>query len=227
MKLFNFYYCDHLLNEIEKEDHNDPNFNISTNLERAKKLAILAFSNNYPVKYQEKYIYIILRSLVINQEHEKALNVLFIELGDTCMNTSVAKLSKKKIEMKSDFCDDSICGHLFTEILEKYLMKKVIEKYKINPQTNKRSLIRFKQACEKAKKTLSSNPVVLFEVPSLMNDIDVSVTVKRDEFNSITKDCLSKIKNVIEKAIENAEIKKEDISFSTIFKMSFLSFNNI
>lgn len=149
-------------------------------------------------------------------EKEKSINVLFIELGDTLMNTSIAQLSKKSIDMKSNICDESIGGRYFTEILEKYLIQKVVEKYKIDPRTNKRSLLRFKQACEKAKKTLSSNPIVMFEVPSLMNDIDVSITIKREEFNELIKNYISKIKFNIEEAIKDAKIKKEDISYVEI-----------
>lgn len=150
------------------------------------------------------------------EDKEKGLNVLFIEFGDTSMNASIGKLSKSSIEIKSTISDSSLGGQQFTDILEKYLIEKVCEKYKIDPRTNKRSLLRFKQAVEKTKKTLSSNPIVLFEVPSLMNDIDVSMTVKREEFNDLIKEHISKIKPQIEEVIKKAEISKEDISFVEI-----------
>ena len=149
------------------------------------------------------------------EDKEKGLNVLFIEFGDTSMNASIVKLSKSSIEIKSTISDSSFGGQQFTDILEKYLIEKVCEKYKIDPRTNKRSLLRFKQAVEKTKKTLSSNPIVLFEVPSLMNDIDVSMTVKREEFNDL-KEHISKIRPQIEEVIKKAEISKEDISFVEI-----------
>ncbi|KAK8837310.1 hypothetical protein M9Y10_036741 [Tritrichomonas musculus] len=150
------------------------------------------------------------------EDKEKGLNVLFIEFGDTSMNASIGKLSKSSIEIKSTISDSSLGGQQFTDILEKYLIEKVCEKYKIDPRTNKRSLLRFKQAVEKTKKTLSSNPIVLFEVPSLMNDIDVSMTVKREEFNDLIKEHISKIRPQIEEVIKKAEISKEDISFVEI-----------
>lgn len=144
---------------------------------------------------------------------DKKLNVLFIEFGDTSMSSSVASMTSKSIEMKSKVSDKSISGNVFGQILESYLIEKVTERFKINPRENKRSMIRFKQAYEKVKKTLSSNPVVLFEVPSLMNDIDVSIPIKRDEFINLTKSYMPKIKEVIEASIEKAGISKEDISF--------------
>ena len=147
---------------------------------------------------------------------EEGQNVLFIEIGDSSMSSTIAKVTKKSIEMKSNFTDNSINGQIFTEKLEKYLIEKVAEKYKIDPKTNKRATIRLKQACEKVKKILSSNPVVLFEVPSLMNDIDVSITVKRDEFNELIKSFIPKIKENIELTIQKAGISKEDISYVEI-----------
>lgn len=150
------------------------------------------------------------------EEKEKGLNVLFVEFGDTSMNAFVGQLSKNTVEIKSNVYDESLGGQHFTDILEKYLLEKVIEKYKIDPTTNKRSMIRFKQAVEKVKKTLSANPVVLFEVPSLMNDIDISMTVKRDEFNDLIKQEISQIRPKIEEAIQKAGITKEQISFVEI-----------
>lgn len=132
------------------------------------------------------------------------------------MNASIAKLSKKTIEMKSNITDNTLGGQYFSGVLEKYLIEKVTKQYKIDPRKNERAMIRFKQACEKAKKTLSSNPVVLFEIPFLMNDIDVTFPLKREEFNELIKTFLPKIKSNIELAIEKSGIAKEDISYVEI-----------
>lgn len=61
-QLFNFYFIDHLLYGKGME----------TNIERGKKLAILAFEDNYSEKYLNKYICIMLQALVLNGEHYKA-----------------------------------------------------------------------------------------------------------------------------------------------------------
>ena len=38
-------------------------------------------------------------------------------------NISVAKISKKSIEIKSNVCDNSFGGRYFNDILEKYLIE--------------------------------------------------------------------------------------------------------
>lgn len=68
-KLFNFYYGKHLL------------FGRNANIKRAKKIALLAFQDNYPLEYKERYIYLMLQVYVYNDEHQKALDVL-IEYQD-------------------------------------------------------------------------------------------------------------------------------------------------
>ena len=143
---------------------------------------------------------------------EKFVNVAFIDFGDSSMNIAIASINKAKIIMKSFASDETIGGSFFTEPLYEYLLEKVQEKYKIDPRTNQRALLRFRNATEKAKKTLSANPVVIFEVPSLMNDIDVSITIKRDEYNELIQKLLEKIAGPIETALEKANLKKEDIN---------------
>ena len=220
------YYLKSLLNIIQKKNPNIEQIVLTvppswTEIQRHSIIDAATIANVKIVELLDSSLasaisYVKIHSDRFPDEHAKALNVLFIELGDTSMNSSIATLSKNTIEMKSNFCDDSIGGHFITEILEKYLIQKVIEKYKIDPQTNKRSLIRFKQACEKAKRTLSSNPVVLFEVPSLMNDIDISITIKREEFNELIKHYNSNIKSNIERAIKESGIDVKDISYVEI-----------
>lgn len=41
---------------------------------------------------------------------EEGQNVLFIEIGDSSMSSTIAKVTKKSIEMKSNFTDNSING---------------------------------------------------------------------------------------------------------------------
>lgn len=49
---------------------------MTVNIKRAKKLAALAFENEYPFKYREKYIYLMLQILAVNNEHQKAIDFL-------------------------------------------------------------------------------------------------------------------------------------------------------
>lgn len=65
-RLFNAYYSDHLLYGKGME----------INIERAKKIAILAYNENYQQYYLERYTYIVLELLLQKNEHKKAAEFL-------------------------------------------------------------------------------------------------------------------------------------------------------
>ncbi|KAK8840178.1 hypothetical protein M9Y10_031118 [Tritrichomonas musculus] len=145
-------------------------------------------------------------------ESGSIMNVIFIDIGDTSMNVAVASLTAKSVDMRSFVANKEISGHFFTEKLNDYLIEKVQEKYNIDPKSNKRAIARFQQATEKVKKALSANPVMMFEVPSLMNDIDVSITVKRDDFNKLFENTIEKIESIIGQSLKDANLSKEEVS---------------
>jgi len=58
---------------------------------------------------------------------------------------------------------------------------------------------------------LSVNTTVKFEIPNFMNDIDVSLEVKRDDFNLQIQPLLDRISAPIESALSSANIKKENL----------------
>ena len=107
--------------------------------------------------------------------------------------------------------DENLGGIFFTNALIPYLLDRTMQKHKINPKDSPRAWIKFQEAAEKLKKTLSINPAVPFEIPSLMNDIDVNFIVKREDFNSKITDLIERIPTPILKALETANIKKEDL----------------
>ena len=76
---------------------------------------------------------------------------------------------------------------------------------------------RFRSAVEKLKKTLSINPAVSFEIPSVVNHVDVSFLVKRQDFESQITNLLSRIEAPIRACLESANLKLEDISGVEIF----------
>ena len=109
----------------------------------------------------------------------KPLPVMFIDMGDYSMNVVIALVKKNYVQIVSYTYDDHLGGALFTAELIPYLFARTIEKYKIDPRKNPRAWIRFQDEAEKLKKTLSINPAVPFDVPCLMNDVDVNSSSAR------------------------------------------------
>lgn len=137
--------------------------------------------------------------------------ICFIDFGNSSMNVAIALVKQGSVNIKSFADDATIGGSNFTISLLNYLLEKVKNTYKIDPTTNPRAMVNFRNAVEKLKKTLSINTIVQFELPNLMNDMDVRFQVKRDEFNDQILDLISKITAPIDTALEKAGIKKEDL----------------
>lgn len=150
-------------------------------------------------------------------DHQKSIleqqikYVVFIDFGDSCLNSAVIQFSKGAVEVKSCCFDDNIGGSNFTLALVNYLLKVTKQKYNIDPSTNRRSMVRFTEAAEKLKKGLSVNQVMQFEVDSLSNGASVSFLVKRSEFEDQIQELLNRINIPIVQSIKMANISLNDI----------------
>lgn len=142
---------------------------------------------------------------------EKAVPIAFVDFGDSELNVSIVSMSQGSIEVKGVACDKKLGGSDFTTALVNLLLEKTKNKYKIDPSQNPRSMLRFRQAAEKLKKSLSINSIMPFDVQSCMNDIDVSFMVKREEFEEVIVDLVDRIEQPVLKALEIADVKKEDL----------------
>ena len=144
-------------------------------------------------------------------EESKKVPVAFIDFGDSSLNVAIAMLYQGSIEIKSYVCNQHLGGSYFTTVLSDYLLGIVEKKYKINPRTNPRAMIRFREAVDRLKKSLTANTKMFFEVQNLMNDIDVHFIVERSEFEGLLTDLISQIDEPIEKALQLAGVEKKDL----------------
>ncbi|OHT10329.1 dnaK protein [Tritrichomonas foetus] len=143
--------------------------------------------------------------------NEPPVPVAFVDIGDSSMNVTIAIIKQQNVEIKAISYNDEINGSLFTDRFEQYLLEKVYQKYKIDPTSSSRAMLRFRQAVEKAKKVLSVNPIVQFEVHSIMNT-DISFLVQREEFNDQIKDIIEEnLEKTIQEALEISKIDKNKI----------------
>ena len=146
-----------------------------------------------------------------SEKDDEDIMSAFIDFGECSLNVSIISMRKDLIAVKGSYSNPNLGGNNFSEKLTNYLLEKTKEKYKIDPTTNQRAMLRFRTAVEKLKKGLSANPIMQFEVMSLMNDIDVQFTVKRTEFEDQIKDLLEEIQEPIENSLKIANVQKEQL----------------
>lgn len=142
---------------------------------------------------------------------EKPRRVAFIDIGHSNYAVSIVEFKKGELAVKSTAYDRHFGGRDFDKALVDHFAKEFKEKYKIDIYTNPKALVRVATAAEKMKKILSANAQAPLSIESLMNDVDVSSMMKRDELETLIQPLLDRVNIPLEQALAEAKLKPEDI----------------
>ena len=142
---------------------------------------------------------------------EKPRRVAFIDIGHSSYTCSIVEFKKGELAVKSTAYDRHFGGRNFDKALVDHFAKEFKEKYKIDINTNPKALVRVAAAAEKMKKILSANAQAPISIESLMNDVDVSGMMKREELEELLKPLLDRVAIPLEQALAEAKVKVEDI----------------
>lgn len=80
-----------------------------------------------------------------------------------------------------------------------------------NILTNSRSIRRLKSACERAKRTLSSQTQASIEVESFFEGVDLSEVMTRAKFEDLNSDLFRSVLGPVERALQDAKLSKGQI----------------
>ena len=142
---------------------------------------------------------------------EKPRRVCFVDIGHSTYSCSVVEFRKGELAVKSTVSDRHFGGRNFDKALVDHFAKEFKEKYKIDIYTNPKALVRVAAAAEKMKKVLSANAQAPISIESLMNDVDVSGMMKREQLEELLAPLLDRATLPIEQALAEAKLKVEDI----------------
>lgn len=144
---------------------------------------------------------------------EKPRRVVFVDVGHSEYTASVVEFKKGELVVKGTAWDRHYGGRNFDKALVDHLAKEFQAKYKVDIFSNPRAVARVYAAAEKTKKILSANQQAPVNIESLMNDIDVSAMVTRQEFEALIDPLLTKTTAPLEAALAQAKLTKDDIDF--------------
>ncbi|PQE33262.1 putative heat shock Hsp88 protein [Rutstroemia sp. NJR-2017a WRK4] len=142
---------------------------------------------------------------------EKPRRVAFIDIGHTNYTCSIVEFKKGELTVKSTAYDRHFGGRDFDKALVEHFAAEFKEKYKIDIKTNPKAMVRVSAGAEKLKKILSANAMAPLNIESLMNDVDVSAMLKREELEQLVEPLLSRAHVPLEQALADAKLKVEDI----------------
>ena len=142
---------------------------------------------------------------------EQPRRVAFVDIGHSSYTCSIVEFKKGELSVKATAWDRNFGGRDFDRALVDHLHKEFKGKYKVDIYTHGRAMARTLAAAEKTKKILSANQQAPVNIESLMNDIDASAMITRQEFEAMIEPLLARTHHPLEQALAQAKLTKEDI----------------
>ncbi|XP_053791188.1 heat shock protein 105 kDa isoform X2 [Vidua chalybeata] len=144
---------------------------------------------------------------------EKPRIVVFVDMGHSAFQVSACAFNKSKLKVLGTAFDPFLGGRNFDGKLVDYFCEEIKSKYKLDPKTKVRALLRLYQECEKLKKLMSSNSTdIPLNIECFMNDTDVSGKMNRSQFEELCADLLQRIEMPLLSLMEQTQLKVEDIN---------------
>lgn len=142
---------------------------------------------------------------------EPAKYIAFVDIGHSDYSVSIVQFNKGSLIVKGTAYDRHFGGRDLDLALLDHFAEEFKAKYKIDVKSNKKAVFRLSAAVEKLKKILSANAFAPLSVESIMEDIDASSTLKREEFEALIAPLLERTIAPLEAALKQAGISKEEI----------------
>ncbi|NXQ60427.1 HS105 protein, partial [Anthoscopus minutus] len=145
---------------------------------------------------------------------EKPRIVVFVDMGHSAFQVSACAFNKSKLKVVLGTAfDPFLGGRNFDGKLVDYFCAEIKSKYKLDPKTKVRALLRLYQECEKLKKLMSSNSTdIPLNIECFMNDTDVSGKMNRSQFEELCADLLQRIEMPLLSLMEQTQLKVEDVN---------------
>ncbi|PFX32589.1 Heat shock protein 70 B2 [Stylophora pistillata] len=139
-------------------------------------------------------------------------NVLIFDLGGGTFDVSVLTIDEGSFfQVLSTAGNTHLGGEDFDNRMVDYFVSDFKQKHKKDLKTNPKSLRRLKTACERAKKTLSSNSQANVEIDSLFEGIDFYSRITRAKFEELCMDLFRSCLGPVETALADAKLDKRKI----------------
>lgn len=142
---------------------------------------------------------------------EPSKNIAFVDIGHSDFSVAIVAFNKGQLVVKGTAYDRHFGGRDLDAALCKHFIEEFKAKYKIDVNTNKKAQFRLAAAVEKLKKILSANPLAPLSVESIMEDIDASSTLEREQFEELVAPLLERTIAPLEAALAQAGLTKEQI----------------
>lgn len=144
-------------------------------------------------------------------EAENPKHVIFIDVGHSSLSTAVVAFSKGQLTVKATAFDTNVGGRYIDQALVNHFAEQFKTKYKIDVLSNPKATFRLAAGCDKVKKILSANTEAPLSVESIMNDIDASSKMAREEYEALIAGVLDRIPTPLAQVLQDSGLTLEQI----------------
>ncbi|XP_078176576.1 heat shock cognate 70 kDa protein-like [Carex rostrata] len=138
-------------------------------------------------------------------------NVLIFDLGGGTFDVSLLSIRHGAIEVKATAGDTHLGGEDFDNRMLSHFVEEFRRKQRKDISTNPRALRRLKNACEQAKRILSTTTQTAVSLDCLYEGIDFYSTITRARFEELNADLFEKCIETVTRCHEDAGIDKDNI----------------
>ncbi|CAH00146.1 adenyl-nucleotide exchange factor SSE2 [Kluyveromyces lactis] len=147
---------------------------------------------------------------------EKPRIVAFVDIGHSSYTCSIGAFKKGELKVLGTAYDKHFGGRDFDHAITEHFADEFKGKYKIDIRENAKAYNRVLSAAEKLKKVLSANTAAPLNIESVMNDVDVSSQLSREELEELVSSLLERVTDPVTKALKQANLTAEDVDFVEI-----------
>eukprot|EP00178_Gracilaria_changii_P002382 TRINITY_DN1351_c0_g1_i10.p1 TRINITY_DN1351_c0_g1~~TRINITY_DN1351_c0_g1_i10.p1 ORF type:complete len:660 (-),score=156.44 TRINITY_DN1351_c0_g1_i10:76-2055(-) len=138
-------------------------------------------------------------------------NILIFDLGGGTFDVSLLTLDEGIFEVKATAGDTHLGGEDFDQRMVQHFIQEFKRKHKHDISGNQRALRRLRTACERAKRTLSSQAQASIEIDSLYEGIDFYTSLSRARFEELNQDLFRGTLDPVSKCLKDSGLDKRSI----------------
>lgn len=138
-------------------------------------------------------------------------NVLIFDCGGGTHDVTLLSIDDGVFEVKATAGDGHLGGEDFDQRLVDYCCIEYQKKYNEDISKNMKARRRLQNACERAKRSLSTAMTTNVEIDSLHNGNDFNTVVSRAKFEQLCEDLFRKTMTPVEQVMKDSKMSKDQV----------------
>jgi len=150
-------------------------------------------------------------ALAYGLEKKKDEKIAVFDLGGGTFDVSVLEVETGSVEVLSTNGDTHLGGDDFDEELINYVADEFNKEQHVDLRKQPMALQRLREACEKAKKELSSLQSTEINLPFIFEAKHLQMTISRSQFERLIDPLVERCRKPVEQALKDAKLSAKDI----------------